>query len=122
MSDKNIEGCRRVGKKGTTIVNFCKRKITKQVLNFTKDLTKLSMEKLQLTGQSKLYINQSLWPYYIVLWSKSKFLHRMDKIFSYYVSNDTVKTKIQETSQALSIIHTSDLEKLVLDVDLSPTI
>ena len=57
-----------------------------------------------------------------VLWSKSKSLHRMGKIFSYYVSNGTVKIKIQETSQPLSIMHTSDLEKLFPDVDLSPTV
>ena len=122
VSDKDIEDCHRVGKRGTTIVKFCKRKISKQVLNVRKDLTKLSMEDLQLTGQGKLCINQSLYPYYRVLWSKSKSLHRMGKIFSYYVSNGTVTIKTQETSQPLSIMHTSDLEKLFPDVDLSPTV
>ena len=122
VSDKDIEDCHRVGKRGTTIVKFCKRKVSKQVLNVRKDLTKLSMEDLQLTGQGKLYINQSLCPYCRVLWSKSKSLHRMGKIFSYYVSNGTVKIKIQETSKPLSIMHTSDLEKLFPDVDLSPTV
>ena len=104
MSDKDIEDCHRVGKRGTTIVKFCKRKVSKQVLNVRKDLTKLSMEDLQLTGQGKLYINQSLCPYYRGLLSKSKSLHRMGKIFSYYVSNGTVKIKMQETSQPLSIM------------------
>ena len=122
VSDKDIEGCHRVGKKGTAIVKFCKRKMSKQVLNFRKDLTKLSMEKLQLTGQGKLYIKQSLCFYYSVLRSKSKSLHRMGKTFLYYVSNATVKIKIQEMSQALSLMYTSDLEKLFLDIDLSPTI
>ena len=122
VSDKDIEDCGQVGKRGTTIVKFCKRKVSKQVLNVRKDLTKLSMEDLQLTGQGKLYINQSLCPYYRVLWSKSKSLHRMGKIFSYYVSNGTVKIKIQETSQPLSIMHTSDLEKLSSNIDLSPTV
>ena len=67
------------------------------------DLTKLSMEDFQLTGQGKLYINQSLCPYCRVLWSESKLLHRMGKIFSYCVFNGTVKIKIQETSQPLSV-------------------
>ena len=122
VSDKDIEDCHQVGKRGTTIAKFCKREASKQVLNVRKDLTKLSMKDLQLTGHGKLYINQSLYPYYRVLWSKSKSLHRMGKIFSYYVSNGTVKIKIQETSQPLSIMHTSDLEKLSADVDLSPTV
>ena len=122
MSEKDIEDCHRVGKWGTTIVKFCKRKVSKQVLNVRKDLTKLLMEDLQLTGQGKLYINQSLCPYYRGLLSKSKSLHRMGKIFSYYVSNGTVKIKIQETSKPLSIMHISDLDKLFPDVDLSPTV
>ena len=46
----------------------------------------------------------------------------MSKIFSYYVSNGTVKIKIQETSQSLSIMHISVLDKLFADVDLSPTV
>ena len=120
MSDKDFEDCHRVGKRGSTIVKFCKGKVSKQVLNVRKDLTKLSMEDLHLTGQGKLYINQSLCPYYRVLWSKNKSLHRMGKIFSYYVSNSTVKIKIEETSQPLSIIHISDPDKLF--VDLSPAV
>ena len=80
VSDKGIEDCHRVGKSGTNIVKFCKRKVSNQELNVRKNLTKLSMEDLQLTGQGKLYTNQSLCPYYIALWSKSKSLHRMGKI------------------------------------------
>ena len=41
----------------------------------------------------------------------------MGKIFSYCVSNGTVKMKLKETSQPLSTIHTSDLEKLFPDVE-----
>ena len=38
------------------------------------------------------------------------------------MSNGTIKIKIQETSQFLSIMRTSDLEKLFPDVDLSPAV
>ena len=57
VSDKDIEDCHRAGKRGATIVKFCKRKVSKQVLNVRKDLTKLLLEDLQMTGQSNLYIN-----------------------------------------------------------------
>ena len=46
----------------------------------------------------------------------------MGKTFSYYVSNGTVKIKILEILQALSITLTSDLEKYFPDDDLSPTV
>ena len=101
VSDKDIEDCHRIDKRGTSIVKFCKRKVLRQVFNVTKDLAKLSMEDLQLPGQDKLYINQRLCPYYSVLSSKSESLLRMGKIFSYYMPNGTVKIKIQEPSQPL---------------------
>ena len=80
------------------------------------------MEDLQLNGQGKLYINQSLCPYCRVLWSKIKSLHSMGNIFSHYVSNGIVKIKIQETSKPLPIMPISDLDKLFPDVDLNPTV
>ena len=56
------------------------------------------MEDVQLTGYDKIYNNQSLCQYCSVLWLRSKLLHRMGKIFAYYVSNGDVKIKIQEKS------------------------
>ena len=57
MSGKDNEYCHRVGKNER---NLSKRKMSKQVLNVRKDLTKMSIEDLQLTNQGKLYVNQSL--------------------------------------------------------------
>ena len=87
--DKDIEDCHQVGKRGQTIVKFCTRKVSMHVLNVRKNLTKYPWR----TGQGKLYVNQNLCSYYIVLWSKSKSLHKMGKTFSHYVSNGTVKIK-----------------------------
>ena len=70
------------------------------------------MGDLQQTGQGKLYVNQSetlLTPYYRVLWYQGRPLQRMGKMFPYYVSSATLKIKIQETSQPLSIMHASVL-------------
>ena len=93
-----------------------------KVLNARKVLTKFEMKDLQMTGQGKLFLNQSLCPYCRILWPKSDFLHKMGKTFSYYVSNGTVKIKIQETSQPPSIMHTSDLGKFFPGVDLMTTV
>ena len=79
--DKDIEDCHQVGKRGQTIVKFCTRKVSMHVLNVRKNLTKYPWR----TGQGKLYVNQNLCSYYIVLWSKSKSLHKMGKTFSHCV-------------------------------------
>ena len=79
--DKDIEDCHQVGERGQTIVKFCARKVSMHVLNVRKNLTKYPWR----TGQGKLYVNQNLCSYYIVLWSKSKSLHKMGKTFSHCV-------------------------------------
>ena len=83
----DIEDCHSVGNKGPTIIKFGKRKVSRQVLSVRKDLNKVKMSDIDLTGQSALHISQSLCPYYRMLWSKTKTLHQKGKIDSFYVSN-----------------------------------
>ena len=61
------------------------------------------MEDFGLPGQGKIFINNSLCPYYKMLWSKSKKLFTLGKINSFYISNDTIRIKISENSSPLSI-------------------
>ena len=56
----------------------------------------------------------SCWPYYKLLWSKSKKLHSMGKIHNYFISNGTIKIKSSEGSSSLSIAHNSDFENIFL--------
>ena len=78
------------------------------------------MEDLELPGNSKLFINRSLCPYYKMLWSKSKKLHSLSKIHSIFISGDTIKIRVNENSSPLSIPRVDDFGKHFPDVDLSP--
>ena len=79
------------------------------------------MEDLGLPGQNKLFINKNLCPYYKVLWSKSKKLHSLGKINSFFfISGDTIKIRVGENSLHLSITHADDFRKYFPDIDLSP--
>ena len=79
----DIEDCHRVGNIRQTIIKFGKRKVLRQVLSVRKDFNKVKMSNIDLTGQSKLYINQSLCPYYRMLWSKTKTLHQKARLTSF---------------------------------------
>ena len=79
-----------------------------------------SLEDIGLPEEAKIFINQSLCPYYRILWSKCKKLHSLDKIHTFYVSNGTIKIKISENSQPISITDTSDFDKYFPGVDFSP--
>ena len=114
----NIEDCHRVASKGQTIIKFGKRKVSRQVLGVRKDLNKVKMSDIDLTGQSTLYINQSLCPYNM-LRSKTKTLHQKGKIDTFYVSNDNIKIRLQGNAQPVTIFHTHDFIIYFQEVDLS---
>ena len=70
---------------------------------------------------TQIFVNQSLCPYYKSLWSKSKKLRSLGKIPSFFISNNTIETKLQENSNPDSITHSSDFQKFFPDVDLVPS-
>ena len=115
----DIEDCHRVGNKGQTIIKFDKRKVSRQVLSVRKDLNKVNMCDIDLTGQRTLYVSQSLCPYYRMLWSKTKTLFQKGKIDSLYVSNGNIKIRLQENVRPITISHTHDFIKYFPGVDLS---
>ena len=59
-----------------------------------KDLSKLNLTDIDL-GNTKIFINQSICPYYRLLWSESKRLYAIKQIHSYHVSNRTVGVKLE---------------------------
>ena len=114
-----IEDCHRVGKKGQTIIKFCKRKVSRQVLSVRKDLNKVKRSDIDLTGQNTLYINQSLCPYNRTLWSKTKTWYQKCKIDSFYVSNGNIKIRLEENARPITISYTHDCIKYFPRVNLS---
>ena len=85
---KDIDACHRVGKQGCVIVKFLRRKDCQQVFSVKKDIQKITATDLGLPNTTiKLHLNESLCPYYRILWSKSKALFTMGKINNYFISN-----------------------------------
>ena len=79
-----FEACHQIGKNNDrVIIKFSKRKECLQVLSVKKDLKNLDMVDIGLPENCKVFVNQSLCPYYKLLWSKSKKLHSMGKIHNF---------------------------------------
>ena len=80
------DDCHRLGKNNDrVIVKFTRRKDCKQVLQVKKDLKDLIADDLDLPRGTKIFVNQSLCPYYRILWSKTKRLQSMGKIKFLYI-------------------------------------
>ena len=119
INSSNIESCHRITKRNDRVtVKFSRTKDCQQVLSVKKNLQKLKMEDIGLTGDNKVFINDSLCRYYCVLWSKSKVLLSMEKINRLMVSNGLVKVKISEISAPISITHADDFTKYFPDNDI----
>ena len=118
---ENVEACHRIGKNNDrVIIKFSKRKECLQVLSVKKDLKNLDMVDIGLPENCKVFVNQSLCPYYKLLWSKSKKLHSMGKIHNFFISNGTIKIKRSEGRSSLAVTHDSDFEKYFPGINLSP--
>ena len=120
VKNENIEACHRLSQKSDrTIIKLSRRKDCLQMLAVKRDLQNVNMEELGLPAGTKIFVNQSLCPYYKVLWSKSKRLRDINKIHSFYISNNGIKIKVNENSNPLSITHVSDFDEYFPGIDLS---
>ena len=79
----------------------------------------LDATDLDLLAGTKLYINDSLYPYYYSgLWDEAKKLCNKKKIF-YFTDNGTVRIRLQEKGPYSIITHIDDLKELFPDEDFS---
>ena len=90
--------------KEKVIVKFCQRK-------------DLNTANLDLLDGSKIVVNQILCLYYRLLWSTRQKLHGKGRIFGWYVSNRSIKIKLQEKSQPLYISYKEDFKNYFPDVN-----
>ena len=116
-----IDDCHQLRKNNDrVIVKFTRRKDCKQILKVKKDLRNLDMEDLDLSRGTKIYINQSLCPYYRILWLKAKRLQNIGSIDNFYISSGTIKIKVTENSSPITTTHLDDFKIHFSDIDLSP--
>ena len=106
-----IDDCHRLGKNNVRVIGkFSRRKNCKQIFKIKKDLRDLNMDDLDLPRNTKIYINQSLCPYYRILWSKAKRLQNIDSIDNFYISSGSIKIKVTENSSPVTITHLDDFK------------
>ena len=103
----NLEDCHRL-KGDRVIVKFSKKKDCNQVLSVKNDLKNINMADFGFEGNGSIYINNC--SYYKVLWSWSKKLHNMGRIYSWFL-------KIYEHGDFVSVTHTYVFIKHFPDVD-----
>ena len=119
VNERDIQACHRLREKGRTIVKFVNRKDSTDILRVKKDLKQLNPTKLSFTEGTKIFINESLCPYYRGIWNKCKKLRANQKLHQFYTINGIVRVKLEENGPPKSITHMLDLVNLFPDIEIN---
>ena len=111
--ERDVQAVHRIRKEGRTIIKFSNRKDFQALLKVKRDLNNLTIKDFGFEENNKIYVNESLCPYYRVLWAKSKRLHHLQKMFSFYVSNGSIKIKMKENDKGISRFPCSRFRKVL---------
>ena len=114
IEEDRIEACRWLTKSDHAIVKFSQGKD----LCIKKGLKGLNPTNLGFPQGTKIYLNDSLCPYYRGLWNECKKLWN-NKIYSYLTVNGTVRIKQVENGPNKSITHINNLRALFLEEQFS---
>ena len=121
ITERDIQAVHRIGKEGRTIIKFSNRNDCQALRKVLRDLNNLTMKNVGFGESKRIHVNEGLGPYCRVLWAKSKRLHHLQKIFSFYVSNGSINIKIKDNDNGITITHTADFENYFPGIDLNPT-
>ena len=120
ITREGIEACYRLNKQsGRTIVTFSRRKYCEHVMRKKSESKKLKPSELNLRNRTKLYINESLYPYYRGLWNQCEKLWNKQGIFSFFTINGSTRIKIRENGPYNIITHIDDLKDIFPDEDFT---
>ena len=118
VDERDIQACHRLKEKDITIVKFANRIDCLQILKVKKDLKSLDPTELDFPESTKIYINESLCPYYRGIWNKCKKLRAIQKIHQFYTISGLIRVKLEETGPSRAITPMIDLKELYPDVNI----
>ena len=118
LEEDSIEACHRLTKSDRTIVKFFRRKDCQHLMRIKKGLKDLNPTNLSFPEGTKIYVNDSLCPYYRGLWNECKRLWNNKNIYSYFTDNGTVRIKQVENGPYKSITH-NDLRAIFPEEQIS---
>ena len=73
---------------------------------------------MELPEGTKIFVDESLCPYYRGIWNKCKKLRDKQKVHQYYTINSLIRSRIEKSGQVKIITHMIDLQNLFPDIDI----
>ena len=73
---------------------------------------------MELPEGTKIFVDESLCPYYWGIWNKCKKLRDKQKVHQYYTINSLIRSRIEKSGQVKIITHMIDLQNLFPDIEI----
>ena len=105
--------------KTLTIAKFLRWKDCEQIMRIKSELKNLKPADMNLPVWTKLYINESLCPYYRGLWNQCNKLWNKCKLLASITVNGLVRVKLQENGLYNIITHIDDIKEIFLEEDFA---
>ena len=111
MEPMDIVACDRLGETGRVIVKLLNRKDAQNALKEKHKMRSINLydDNTDTNNKRKIFINQSLCPYYGKLYSMMKDFNNEGLIDYFWITNGTIKIRKSSQSKPISITHESDL-------------
>ena len=77
-----------------------------------KELNSLDPTELDFPENTKIFANESLYPYYRGIWNKCKKLSAIQKIHQFYMISGLIRVKLEETGPSKIIAHMVNFKEL----------
>ena len=112
MEPVDIVACLRLGETGRVNVKLLNRNDAQNVLKEQRKLRSINLydDNTDTSNKRKIFINQSLCPYYRKLYGMAKDLNNQGFINSFWIANRTIKIRESSQSKPISITHENDLQ------------
>ena len=113
MEAMDIVACHRLGETGRVIVKSLNRKDAQNALEEKHKLRSINLyddANTDTNNKRKIFINQSLCPYYKKLYGMVKDLNNEGLIDSFWIVNGTIKIRESSRSKPISMTHETDLQ------------
>ena len=73
---------------------------------------------MELPEGTKIFVDESLCPYYRGILNKCKKLRDKQKVHQYYTINSLIRSRIEKSGQVKIITHMIDLQNLFPDIEI----
>ena len=93
IGQRDIQACHRM-KNNQTVVKFSSKKDYLQILRVKKQLK--DFHRRNFPDCTKIFVNESICPYYKGLWNKCKAIKNENKLHQFYTINGIIKVKLVE--------------------------